>query len=485
MRNVKVKDMSSVVDEVLLGGVELAGLAALAAAGTVGKLALGVGQGLSREAGLVMQQIQEENRKRLELEQEWILNIRKERENALSKINSLVNNLRNISEKDALIAGKAYSGGAGKEFDSLVRKRNAKLLEIRRLRDQAIAVNDIDKIKEYSQSAKRLYDSLQGEIQDEIVGLARHGIRMPQYGSMNDGAVLMALAKKKDVFDIRLNSLDANSMVTEEMVLHDLAVFEDSLSEFLCEDGLNDRQLRDLLAIKQDLKKIGSDRTISLDIKRKRLRTLFDTYSRRARAFKAELIEMREYYDKYILETFDIPDERLEMADFDNIDEVGEAIKEARKKRLERIKHQYVQMQVDRVMKKHGLNLIDSAVMGRKEDDRRILYGIDENAAVEVFVSQNDNSNMSAHVVGINFGEKAGVQEEDKLVEKEKKFCNKMSAIEADLEDVGIILRRKKTLPPGKDHITWVQLDKEVKVQRNKIRRKKKNTDTNRYMYMG
>ena len=131
-------------------------------------------------------------------------------------------------------------------------------------------------------------------------------------------------------------------------------------------------------------------------------------------------------------------------------------------------------------MKKHGLNVVESSVMGRKGDDKRILYGIDDSAAVDVFVS--DKGMVSTRVVGVNFGGTPTDAEEDALVQKEHKFCSKMSAIEADLEDVGIVLRRKKTVPPGREYGTWVQLDQTTPVQRNKINRRKRRQTDNKVM---
>ena len=479
---------NNIVEDVLLLPAIAVGVAAAAATTAVGAVAL-AGEGLvtlGRDFGSgvtdVLNQMQVENQERLKLEQEWIMQIREERERAFNDINAYIASLVKLSESDIKLAQLEIVPGAQEKIQSLIKKREERSTQIRQLRDRAIRSRDIDEIAACAEAAEKLYDGLSAELQAEIVFFAQNGIALPEYGSMHDDAIKMALAIKNEVHDVKLKSLEDGQQVTPTMIKYDMVVFEDCLSEFLCEDGLNDRQLRDLMAIKQDLQKISNDESISLDIKKKRLATLFVTYSRRQQGIKAELAEMSEYYDTYLQETFDIPDERLEMADFDSVDQIVAATKEARINREERLKKQYVQIQMDRIMKKHGLNVVESSVMGRKEDDKRILYGIDDSAAVDVFISEKGM--VSTRVVGVNFGNTPSEAEEEALVQKEHKFCSKIAAIEADLEDVGIVLRRKKTIPPGREYNTWIQLDKSTPVQRNKINRRKRRQTDNKVMYM-
>lgn len=472
---------NNIVEDVLLLPVVAAALAGVAAVeGIKGTANLGheFGEGVAE----VVNQMQQENQQRLQLEREWINQITEERENAFNSINAYVSSLVKLSELDISLASLSDVKNAAENMNSLISKREHRTEQIRQLRDKAIRSKDIDEIEAFKDAAERLFNGLQGEIQSEIIFFAQNGINLDAYGSLNEDAVVMALAKKNAVSTVKLRSLEDNQIITPAMIRYDMVVFEDSLSEFLCEEGLNDRQLRDVMAIKQDLHRIRDDETIPLDIKKKRLATLFTTYSRRIDGIKAELEEMSEYYDKYLLETFDIPDERLDLADFDSCDEIVAATKVAKAKREERLQKQYVQLQMDRIMKKHGLNVVESAVMGRKEDDKRIVYGIDNSTAVDVFIS--DQGMVSTRVVGINFGETPTEAQEEALVQNQHKFCSKMAQIEADLEDVGIVLRRKKTIPPDRSNNSWIQLDKARPVQRNTIDRRRRRRTENKVMYM-
>ena len=123
---------------------------------------------------------------------------------------------------------------------------------------------------------------------------------------------------------------------------------------------------------------------------------------------------MAEYYSQYLDVTCDIPEERIEMSDLDSLDQLAEVLEKAGADRLERLKKQYVRIQMDRVMKKHGLNVVESAVMNRKEDDKRVLYGIDDTTAVDVLIS--DQGTVATRVVGINFGGTPSKNDETELV---------------------------------------------------------------------
>lgn len=191
---------------------------------------------------------------------------------------------------------------------------------------------------------------------------------------------------------------------------------------------------------------------------------------------------MSEYYEQYLLETYDIPEERLEMAEFDSIDEIDCAIRAAREARMERLKQQYIRIQVDRTMQKHGLKMAESAVLGRKEDDKRILYEMDDTTAVDVFIS--DKGTLATHVVGVNFGSEPTNADKEALENKEHKFCSKMAQIEQDLEDVGIVLRRTRTVPPDRNNGAWIQLDREKPARREREVRRRKRQDNRRVMYM-
>lgn len=488
--------MSSVVDEVWIPralGIAIGGVA-VAAMGGVAAAAMGVGKAVDVTAQLgqdfgkgvteVLQEMGREQQERLRMEQEWITKIRRDRDHAFQKINAYLIQFTGLAEADQSLADQMSQVPGGiEQVKSLLAKREMRAAQIRKLRDLAMKSTDADEIQSYAEQAEKLYAGLPNEIQQELVFLAKNGIRLPEYGTSSDDAIQMALAKKHDVSAIRLQVMKTEqSRVTEAMIHQDLVVFYDSLAELMCTDGLNDRQARDILAIRQELKRIEADTSISAELRSKKIATLYTTFNRRRQAINEDLQEMRRYYEQYLQETYDVPEVRREMADFNSIDEIVEASREAQTQRFERLKLQYIQKQVDRVMKKNGLNLVESAVMGRKEDDRRVVYGIDDKTAVDVFVSEKGT--VATRIVGVNFGAKPSEAEEEALSARGHKFCSKMRQIEDDLEDVGVILRRKQTLPPERQYNTWIQIQNTMQQTKKETTRKRKRQTNNKVMYM-
>ncbi len=476
---------STTVDGLIAAPFVVAGAAVVAAAGLVGgalNLVGALGSNFKEGISEVFNEIHEENKRRLQLERGWVNDLRNEREKAFNDINAFVSSLVKLSESDEKMFGLLDVKGSEEQARSLIDKREARARKIRQLRDKAIKSKDVDEIEACTEEARRLFDGLEPEIREELFFFGKNGLELLEYGTMHEDAVKMALAKKNNVFEVKLKSAENVRFVTESMVKNDITLFEDSLSELLCEEGLNDRQVRDIFAIRQDLRKISEDRSISLEIKKKRLATLFETFSRRQKAIRAELKEMSKYYDEYLDETFDIPEERIELADFDSVDEIADALKKAKEERIERIQKQYIRIQTDRVMKKHGLNVVESAVVGREADDKRILYGIDETAGVDVFIS--DSGTIATRVVGFSFGQTPTLEQEKELEKKGHGFCSKMAAIEADLEDVGIIARRKKTIQPEQDYYTWISLDESRSVSKSGTNRKRRRQTGGKVMYM-
>ena len=59
-----------------------------------------------------------------------------------------------------------------------------------------------------------------------------------------------------------------------------------------------------------------------------------------------------------------------------------------------------------------------------------------------------------------------------------------MRQIEDDLEDVGVVLRRKQTLPPERQYNTWIQIQNSVQETKKETTRKRKRQTNNKVMYM-
>lgn len=455
---------------VAIGATAIAG-AAIAVGAVHGTIALG--ENLGEGTIEVLHTMQKENQERLKLEQEDMLRLKKEQEMAYSSMNIYIDKLLQLRGSDQKLASLGNTEGAAQAMASLVNKREACRAQIQQLRDKAIQSRNIDEIDAYSNQALQLFEGLEGQLGPELLFFGSLGVDLPEYGSSTQDALAMIRTGKHEVSEIRLRSIEEGETVTEQMLQQDYSAFTESLSRAMCNGNLNDRQINDLMAVKVDMDEIARNQSLPPARKKMRLAELYKTFQGRKNAIATELEEMEEEYEKYLQLTFDVPDERLELYEFDSVDEVAGAVKQAREAREKREQKRYVELQIERIMKKHDMNLVDSQVLGRAEDDERVLYRIDDSTAVDVYVS--DDAHVSTRVVGVNFGQKTGEADEEALVQRTHTACHKLAEIQEELEDVGIRVGTINTLPPDRKYNTWIQLDTGAPAAVKKKARRERN----------
>ena len=99
-------------------------------------------------------------------------------------------------------------------------------------------------------------------------------------------------------------------------------------------------------------------------------------------------------------------------------------------------------------MEKHGYKVVHSELLKEMNEKGQILYGIDDDTAVDVFVS--DSSQVTMRVVGIGFDSEISDEEDEELYKKQCAFCSMHPQIVRELEMRGVILRTVNHLPPSK-----------------------------------
>ena len=102
----------------------------------------------------------------------------------------------------------ASVSGVAEQAQSIVNKREARATQIRQLRDKTIRSRDIEEIAACANAAEKLFNGLSAELQTEIIFFAKNGLDLPEYGSMHDDAIKMALANKNEVSEVKLKSLE-------------------------------------------------------------------------------------------------------------------------------------------------------------------------------------------------------------------------------------------------------------------------------------
>ena len=138
---------------------------------------------------------------------------------------------------------------------------------------------------------------------------------------------------------------------------------------------------------------------------------------------------------------------------------------------------QYVIEQIGEVMKKHGFNVVQSDNL--EKTDGRQLFEMDDDSAVDVYVS--DNNQVSMRVVGLGFDSNISEKEDEELFQKQVSFCTQHPQIMRDLERRGVKLSTVVHRPPSKKFNTKIAT-KSTTGRGNRAKREEKKIG-NRTLY--
>lgn len=160
----------------------------------------------------------------------------------------------------------------------------------------------------------------------------------------------------------------------------------------------------------------------------------------------ADLRELEDMYRQYRLECF--VSEARPLSSFRNNEEIRQAIEMTREKSSKNVEKEYIKRQIDQVMEKYGYNIIESQYLEQLNATGQTFYEVDENTAINVFVS--NNSQVSMRVVGIGVTDTISAQEDDMLYEQQCAFCALHPKITAELAMRGVLLTTKEHKAPDK-----------------------------------
>ena len=100
------------------------------------------------------------------------------------------------------------------------------------------------------------------------------------------------------------------------------------------------------------------------------------------------------------------------------------------------------------MMAKHGYDVIKSDMLSEVNESGQILYGVDSDTAIDVFVS--DENQVTMRVVGIGFDSDINDAEDERLFQQQCAFCSMHPKITTELAMRGVILHTKKHMAPDK-----------------------------------
>ncbi len=234
--------------------------------------------------------------------------------------------------------------------------------------------------------------------------------------------------------------------VSPEEVQEQYQAFHEEITKFLNEEPMTGNLKNTVFLLNHDLEKLDES-PISLDEKSRKLQRLYEEYTEISTHIRNTMEYISAVYEEYCQECFDSAIPSRDMTEFSSLEEIQNAIEEVRECAKNQLSREYIRRQIDEVMARHGYHVVSSEQL-KETENNQVLYGIGDDTAIHVFVS--DEQQVTMRVVGIGFDDKVSAEEDEKLFQKQCAFCQMHPKITAELALRGVILQTKKHMPPDK-----------------------------------
>jgi hypothetical protein len=302
-------------------------------------------------------------------------------------------------------------------------------------------------IQEIEANSQQLVRDLNKKIAEEEELIKTIAAGSVKFQALESNRKNLENARKKNIIRLTEAVEETEELVSQEDIDELVNVFEDEVNQFMSENQMTTKHKNSVLLISQDLQDIVNS-NISLDRKEKRLKRLFKDYQSISALITDEMAEMNALYKEYVKECFDISAPVMEISEFKSKKDIENVIITARELAETKMSKEYIKRQIDEVMAKHGYDVIKSDMLSESNEKGQILYGVDSDSAIDVFVS--DDNQVTMRVVGIGFDSNISEAENEKLFQKQCAFCSMHPQITAELAMRGVILETKKHLPPDR-----------------------------------
>ena len=234
--------------------------------------------------------------------------------------------------------------------------------------------------------------------------------------------------------------------ISPEEVRQQYQAFHEEIMAFLNGEPMTATHKSTMFLLKHDLEELEKSR-ISLDEKSRKMQRLYKEYVEISAHICNEMEYMTALYEEYCQECFDSATPLREITEFSSLQEIQTAIEQAKESAKGQLSREYIRRQIDEVMSKHGYEIVSSEQLD-ETDNSQVLYGVGNDTAIHVFVS--DEQQVTMRVVGIGFDDEISAEEDEKLFQKQCAFCQMHPEITAELALRGVILQTKKHMPPDK-----------------------------------
>lgn len=378
---------------------------------------------------------------------------RENRKRLASKIKKQINQLESYmnSELEFLKRDEFLK----KNYNEILTFRTKCCKELQELWETVKAGNELLDVDNIEKKADGLLDEYQKKVKEQSSIISKLVHSNEQYQQLQKQNEALKQVKKKKI--VRLLSKTENvqekvkeevaNTVSEEEVTELADTFGEEVKEFMSETKMTSRHKNSILLIHQDLQDI-MESSVDTDRKAMRIKSLYGEYQKMTSKITREMEELEVYYQEYLKETFDLSAPVMDISDFSSKEAIEQAIKIAKENASAHLSKEYIKRQIDEVMAKNGYDVVKSDLLSEVEESGRVLYGVNNDTAIDVFVS--DENQVTMRVVGIGFDSDISAEEDEKLFQQQCAFCSMHPKITAELAMRGVILHTKKHMEPDK-----------------------------------
>ncbi len=223
--------------------------------------------------------------------------------------------------------------------------------------------------------------------------------------------------------------------------------FRSEIENFMTSNLLLGRHKKAVLMVDQDLQELVKQ-DLPPQRKEMRIKRMFADFQNMTDHIKEDMKELEVIYEEYVQECFDLSVQVREMNDFNSREELEQTIRETKELAGANMSKEYIRRQIDEVMANHGYDVVRSDMLSETNESVQILYGVDQDTAIDVFVS--DENQVTMRVVGIGFDSNISAAEDERLFQQQCAFCSLHPQITKELEMRGVVLHTKKHMAPDK-----------------------------------
>lgn len=166
-----------------------------------------------------------------------------------------------------------------------------------------------------------------------------------------------------------------------------------------------------------------------------KMKRLFQDFDSVSNSMEKMMRDKKDAYKEYYRLAFEIG-EIEPLSNFETVEDIDEAIEKAEEEKKQILIRHKVMETIDEVMVSHGYNVISNEELVKAGKAETRLYGVDDESAIQVFVSKNNKITMKS--VGLGFDENISADEDEKLFQKQVSFCSLHPKITEELEEKGI-----------------------------------------------